>query len=65
MADDRFEAYRAIGVRYRLRDKLAQLGTQPSDLQIIFIQDCIELAKVNPNDSTNKIMQDAFERTKR
>jgi hypothetical protein len=65
MADDRFEAYRAMGVRYRLKSKLTELGTQPSELQVMFVQDCIELAKLSPDSNTDKIMQDAFERTRR
>jgi hypothetical protein len=65
MADDRFEAYRAMGVRCRLKAKLVELGTQSLELQAMFIQDCIELAKINPNDNTDKIIQDAFERVRR
>jgi hypothetical protein len=65
MADDRSETFRAMGVRYRLRSTLAQLGTEPNILQISLIQDCIELAKLNPDTNTNQIIQDAFNRTKR
>jgi len=65
MADDRTEAFREMGVRYRLKSLPTELGKEPSITQLVFIQDCIELAKIQPNDNTNKIIQDAFERTRR
>lgn len=63
--DDRTEAFRAMGVRYKLKNLLTEIGKEPSIVQLVFIQDCIELAKIQPNDNTNKIIQDAFERIKR
>lgn len=65
MADDRSEVYRSMCVRYKLKKVLAQIGEEPSIVQISFIQDCIELAKLQPNENTNKIIQDAFKRTQR
>ena len=65
MIDDRSEAYRAMCVRYKLKKSLTQMGEEPSIVQISFIQDCIELAKLQPNENTNKIIQDAFKRTQR
>jgi len=65
MADDRAEVFRGMCVRYNLRKALTQIGIEPSIVQISFIQDCIELAKLQPNDNTNKIIQDAFKRTQR
>jgi len=65
MADDRSEIFRAMSNRYRLKVILAELGTEPNLTQISFIQDCIEIAKLEPDSSTNKIIQDAFERIRR
>jgi len=56
--EDRFVAFREMNERYQLQKALSDVGPEPTLLQLLFIQNCIEQAKRDPEKLTLKIIQD-------
>lgn len=60
--DDRSEAYREMNVRYQLRNILGSIGPELNIQQALFIQECIEAAKISPEERTVKLIHNVHTR---
>lgn len=55
--EDRFVSFRESNERYQIQKIMSSIGPELTVSQLVFVQRCIEDAKLNPQELTLKIIQ--------